>query len=258
MERFKEILFITVFFMIVSLMLFVSCEEKENDYDFDQIEPRLVGGISGPKLATATGFTEYDYSVLHRGGSEYTWSVDNEEYVEYIEQNNDYPNEAEIMYAELNDTSHVKITVEETTKGGEKASTTDSVTLLPYCPYPVENYRGFYLSSNTIDVADTVFADTTDASNQLRLYGLANFITDSTRWDEKWLLGDGSCTMDFYCNNVVKIEQQWIGDSDYPSSYFIQGSGTVDTTNNVITLFYSILYDETGVKTVSTTLSFVN
>ncbi|MFP4655230.1 MAG: hypothetical protein ACLFMM_06105 [Methanohalobium sp.] len=234
------------------------CEENEDNYNYDNIEPRLVGGISGPKEAAATGFNKYKYSVIHRGGSDYTWSVDKDEYVESLQQDSDYPNEAYIQYAELHDTSMVAITVEETTKGGEKTSTTDSVQLLPYCPYPVENYIGYYTSSNTSDVADTVYIDTTDLPNQLRVYGLADFITNPERWGENWILGDGSCNIDLYCENIVKIEQQWIGDSDYPATYYIEGSGTIDTTTNVITLFYNILYDDTGTKTVSTSLTYIS
>ncbi|WP_410807830.1 hypothetical protein [Methanohalobium sp.] len=252
-------LFVIKAFLIASMLFILSgCEENEDNYNYDNIEPRLVGGISGPKEAAATGFNKYKYSVIHRGGSDYTWSVDKDEYVESLQQDSDYPNEAYIQYAELHDTSMVAITVEETTKGGEKTSTTDSVQLLPYCPYPVENYIGYYTSSNTSDVADTVYIDTTDLPNQLRVYGLADFITNPERWGENWILGDGSCNIDLYCENIVKIEQQWIGDSDYPATYYIEGSGTIDTTTNVITLFYNILYDDTGTKTVSTSLTYIS
>ena len=229
------------------------CKE-ENNYNFDEIEPRLINGISGTKEATATGFTKYNYSVIHRGGSNYNWSVNNEEMVLSIEKNKDYPNQASIIFAELHDSSKINITVKETTEGGKKASVTDTVNLLPFCPYPVEEYTGEWMSSDTINVADTVLADTTENPNQLRVYGLAEFIT--TRWRETWINGDGSCIMELICNEKIEIERQWIGDTNYPDRYEIQGSGTIDTTSNTIQLSYDIFYSEgAGSKHVSTILN---
>ena len=245
---------LAAFTTVIVMLLMTSCEE-ENNYNYNEIEPRLINGISGTKKATATGFTKYNYSVIHRGGSNYNWSVNNEDMVLSIEKNKDYPNQASIIFAELHDTSKINITVKETTEGGKTASAADTVNLMPFCPYPEEEYTGNWISSDTINVADTVLADTTENRNQLRVDGLAEFITSSNRWGETWVNGDGTCIVELSCNEKVKIERQWIGDTNYPDRYEIQGAGTIDTTSNTIQLSYDIFYSEgTASKHVSTIL----
>ena len=238
----------------ISILLLLSGCKEEDKYNFDEIEPRLIDGISGPKKANATGFTEYKYSVLHRGGSSYNWSANNEDLVVSIKKDPDYPNHAIITFSELHDTSEINITVKETTSGGKTASATDSVELLPFCPYPINEYTGNWLSTDTINVAKEVAAQTAENPNQLKVYGLADFIT--SRWGETWINGDGSCIIELCCNDKVEIERQWLGDTDYPDTYEIQGNGTVDTEAKTISLTYDIFYaDGIGSKHVNTTLS---
>ncbi len=247
---------ISIFTLLLSIsaMLFLSRCKDENSYNFDKIEPRLVNGISGPKEATANGFTTYDYSVIHRGGSEYEWSSNKENLIVKIEKDSKYPNQASIIYKELHDSSEINITVKETTSGGKTTSVTDTIQLLPFCPYSTKEYTGNWSSSNTQDVAETVHADTTDKPNQLRLYGLADFIT--TRWGETWVNGDGSCIIKLCCQEKVEIERQWIGDTNYPDTYEIQGTGTVDTTTMTMSLNYNVFYaGGSGSKNITTTLT---
>jgi hypothetical protein len=252
MNTFRKIFLIITFGSLLASLLFNGCKEEDN-YNFDKIEPRLVNGISGPKKATATGFTAYNYSVIHRGGSEYEWSVNNDELIVDIEKNSEYPNQAAITYTELHDSSKIKITVKETTSGNKTASVTDTIQLLPFCPYETLAYKGNWTSSNTEDVADTVYADTTQNPNQLRVYGLADFVT--SRWGETWINGDGSCIVKLCCKEEIEIERQWIGDSDYPDTYEIQGTGTVDTTTKTMYLNYDVFYaGGSGSKHINTTL----
>ena len=253
MNTIKKILMFAAIFATTIILALTSCEE-ENNYNYDEIEPRLINGISGPKEAIATGFKKYDYEVIHRGGSDYEWTVNNEDMVLSINKNKEYPNQASILYAELHDSSKINITVKETTQGGKTASVTDTVNLLPFCPYPMEEYTGKWVSSNTLSVADTVIVKATENRNQLRIQGLADFI--SSRWGERWVNGDGSCIIEFRCNDKVEIEKQWIGDTDYPDRYEIKGSGTVNTKAKTISLEYDIFYaDGAGSKHVSTVLS---
>jgi len=243
----------SAFSAIVVILFMTSCTE-ENNYNYDEIEPRLINGISGEKEVTATGFTKYNYSVIHRGGSNYNWSINNEDMVLSIEKNKDYPNQASIIFAELHDTSKINITVKEITEGGKTASATDTVQLMPFCPYQAEKYTGEWVSSDTMSVADTVLTETIEKPNQLRVYGLADFI--NTRWGEKWINGDGSCILELNCNEKVEIKRQWLGDTDYPDRYEILGAGTIDTTSNTLQLSYDIFYSNgTGSKHISTVLS---
>jgi|SRR6056297_336933 len=252
MNRCKNIITLTVFLISsVVILAFSGCEEKET-YNFDEIEPELVGGISGPKEVVADGFCNYNYSVIHRGGSSYKWSIEN--YDAEINKNSKYPNQATILYAQSMDSATAYLTVKETTMGGKSTSTTDTIEILPFCPYPMDDYTGKYLSSDTINVADTVISEITTIPNQLRIYGLADFVVN--RWGETWINGDGSCVIDFCCNNVIEIQRQWIGDTNYPDTYMIEGTGTVDTTNKVITLNYYVLYaGGTSNKSIDTELS---
>jgi hypothetical protein len=238
----------------LSALLFLSNCKDEDNYNFDKIEPRLVNGISGPKDVTANGFTAYDYSVIHRGGSEYEWTSNNENLIVKIEKDSKYPNQASIIYKELHDSSEINITVKETTSGDKTTSVTDTIQLLPFCPYSTMEYKGSWSSSNTQDVAQTVYVDTTDKPNQLELYGLADFVT--SRWGESWINGDGSCVIKLSCRENIEIEKQWIGDSNYPDTYEIQGTGTVDTTNMTMSLNYDVFYaGGSGSKHISTTLT---
>ncbi len=251
MNKTKISRILTFLFILMISFIYLSCEEEES-YNFDEIEPKLVGGISGPKEVVATGFSQYDYSVIYRGGSTYNWTVDN--YDAAIEKNNKYPNQATVVYEQSLDSAIAYLTVKETTEGGKKTSVTDTIQILPFCPYPMDEYTGNYLSADTINVADTVIADTTEVPNQLRVYGLADFVT--TRWGETWTSGDGSCVIDFCCNEEVEIERQWIGNTNYPDTYEIEGIGTIDTTNKTITLNYYVLYaGGTLNKSIETVLS---
>jgi hypothetical protein len=253
MNTTRKIPILAILVPLLAILYFNSCKEEDN-YNFDNIEPKLVNGISGPKEVTANGFTEYNYSVIHRGGSEYEWTSSKENLVVKIEKNSKYPNKASIIYSEIHDSSKIDITVTETTSGDKTTSVTDTIKLLPFCPYPTEQYKGQWTSSNTLDVADTVYIDTTSKPNHIRLYGLADFVT--SRWGETWINGDGSCVAKLHCKEKVEIERQWIGDSDYPDTYKIQGTGIVDTTNKTLSLNYDVIYaGGSGSKHINTTLT---
>ena len=253
MKTIRKISVPTLMLSLVALLFLSNCKDEDN-YNYDKIEPGLVNGISGPQTAKADGFTSYDYSVIHRGGSEYEWSSNNKDLVLKIEKDPKYPNKASIIYEELHDSSKVNITVKETTSGNKTATVKDTIQLLPFCPYSTSKWNGNWSSSNTQDVAETVYADTTDKPNQLRLYGLADFVT--SRWGESWVNGDGSCVVRLCCEEEVRIDQQWIGDSNYPDTYKIQGKGTIDKSAQMITLSYDVIYaGGSGYKHINTTLT---
>ena len=107
--------------LVAFLFLFSACEktdiEKANeDYDYDQILPDIIGGINGPTSAVKTNTIKYSLGYF-RGGSTWTWSATGAE-LQAIEDSNG--NEVNVFFnqsnVEIGDS--VTITVVETTQGG--------------------------------------------------------------------------------------------------------------------------------------------
>jgi hypothetical protein len=122
-----------------------------------------------------------------------------------------------------------------------------------FCSYPIEEYVGSWTGTSTIH-SEVLTFEITDMPNKVRVYGLAGIITES--WGETWLDGDGSCIMEFSCGDIVTIERQWIGYSDYPDDYHMEGSGTFDPETMTINLVYSIYYTGGGIEDIETQLTF--
>lgn len=247
----KNILFLSSLVFIALGFILTSCEE-EDEYNFKQIEPILIGGISGPTTATANEITLYKYSVVHRGGSTYEWNVDGND-AEIITDSLDVPSAVLIIYGQESESKEVELSVTETTYGGKTASASDTITLEPFCPYPVEDYAGDWTGTSGAH-SDPVVIEEGDDPNVVIVHGLADFVNSS--WGENWVEGDGSCEMEFKCGDIVEIPFQWIGDTDYPDEYWIEGEGTVDTDAKVIDLTYEVFYAAGGASAdvIETTL----
>jgi len=251
MKKYRNIIFLFILALGGLSLLFAGCEEEDN-YNYDNITPKLIGGISGPKVATASGSSAYNYSVLHRGGSTYQWNVTGNDAT--IEQDSEVPSRATITWAQSSVDAQAVLTVTETTLGGKTASASDTVDLMAFCPYPVEDYAGDW-TGTTADHADPVVIEAGENPNQVIVHGLAEFV--NTAWGESWTEGDGSCVMEFKCGDVVTISNQWIGDTDYPDVYYIEGTGSVDPEAMTITLDYEVFYagGDASAAEISTTLT---
>lgn len=130
------------------------------------------------------------------------------------------------------------------------------VEVFRYCPYPMNDWAGNYSGDWTgVLHGATVTAVTTDNDNELRVSGLDYFIYNS--WGESWVEGDGSFVITFSCDDVVTAKPQWIGDSDYPDTYGVIGSGTLDVDNKTITLAYDLFYGWDGTTGTSVFGDFV-
>ena len=104
----------------------------------------------------------------------------------------------------------------------------------------VEDFSGNYTGTHGAH-ASTVVIESTGIANEYRVYGLAEFVPRD--WGENWIAGDGSSVMSFKCANVASIPDQWIGDTDYPDTYFIyDATGAYDEDANTLSLTYSITY----------------
>ncbi len=240
----KKILYILGLMLLSSAVVFNSCEEKD-DYNYDDIEP-VVFAISGPNPATAHGNENYPskYSVAHRGGSTYNWEVGGD-HSGTVALDEDDPSIAYITFDQSSEDTEATITVTETTQGGIVSEPFSmDVDLLAFCPYPMEDYIGNYTGTAEGEHAPTVEFVAEEGLNVIRAKGLAYFVPNS--WGENWIEGDGSCVLEFGCGDVVNIYPQWIGDTDYPDSYGIEGTGTVDPDAKTITLDYVVSYGWSG------------
>lgn len=121
-----------------------------------------------------------------------------------------------------------------------------------FCSYPVDDYVGTWTGTAGAH-AEELVTEVTGEPNKLRIFGLADFVESS--WGENWLEGDGSCVMEFSCGDIVTIEKQWIGDSDFPDEYFIEGSGTFDPETMTINLVYEVFYTGGSVAGIETRLT---
>ena len=237
----KSILLLGVLFLGL-MVTFFSCKEKD-DYDYNSIEPAIFA-ITGPGEVAAHGISEfpYTYRVTHRGGSSFNWVVTGHGGTVVLDE--EYPSIAYITFNQSSDTTAAIITVTETTAGGKASEPfSRTIVLTPFCPYDMNLLAGEW--SGTSSANDPIlYATTTGKLNELRIKGLAGFVNFS--WGENWTSGDGSCILVFSCGGVIAINNQWIGDTDYPDRYRIQGSGLYDEVAGTITLSYTVYYSDGG------------
>jgi len=113
------------------------------------------------------------------------------------------------------------------------------VALEAFCPYFWDDWEGNYTGTSGAHSDPVVFTRTTDL-NYFKIHNLADFVSSS--WGENWTSGDGSCIASFSCGDVFTILKQVIGDTDYPDTYLIEGSGTVDPVSKAITLAWGVFY----------------
>ena len=235
-------------------VVFVGCEET-SDYDFNAIEP-IVGPIVGAGEVAAHGLTDFPttYSVPHRGGSTFAWSVavpggGNSTIV--LDQT--YSSIAYITFPQSSVLTSATISVVETTMGGKTSpARTRQIVLTPFCPYDMDALVGNWTGSSGAN-ANPVVATRTANLNELRLRGLAGFIQSS--WGENWVSGDGSAVIEFICGDLIKIDRQQIGQTDYPDTYFLDGTGTYNPTTRAITLTYVVYYTGGNTAPITTTLT---
>jgi hypothetical protein len=224
------------------LIGFSSCED-DNDYDFSAIEP-IISSLTGPNEVAAHGLTEFPtrYHVPHRGGSTFAWEITGHGGTFVLDER--YSSIAYVTFNQSSNLTAATINVTETTMGGKTSPVfSREITLTPFCPYDMDALVGDWTGTAGAH-DDELPATTTGNLNELRIGGLAGFVNFS--WGENWTDGDGSCVLEFSCGENIAILPQWIGDTDFPDSYGIIGSGTFDPVNDVITLSYEVFYGWDG------------
>ena len=236
---------------VVAAFLFSACTKSEiqkaqEAYDYNTIIPKVME-IYGPTSVAAHGLADfpYEYSAPARGGSSWAWEVETQlgtgtpEIT--LEENGRI---AKIVFPQRSEADTATVKVIETTAGGKSSEQqTMEVALAAFCPYLWDDYEGNYTGTSGAHSDPVVFERTTTL-NQFRVYGLANFVNSD--WGENWVEGDGSCIGSFSCGDIFTIAKQEIGDTDYPDTYVLEGSGTVDPVTKIITLDYEVWYDAGG------------
>lgn len=241
--------------LLMGVLVFFSACEDDNDYDFDSIVP-VVLSITGPGSVPAHGLLEFPtrYHVPHRGGSTFEWSVTRESGLgATIVLDEEFSSIAYITFDQSDDFDVATISVVETTMGGVTSEPgTRNIELEPFCPYDMDELVGEWTgTSGSHD--EVLFASTTPNLNELRMTGLAGFVNFS--WGETWTDGDGSAVLEFSCGDVVTIHYQWIGDSDFPDVYHMDGEGTFDPETKTIELSYVVYYTGSSAGPIETTLT---
>jgi hypothetical protein len=247
------------FFMVTALISLASCEKSDIDkaneaYDFSKIVP-IIKAISGPATAPAHGLSDYpyNYSVPARGGSSFAWSLLDTKYGGTIVVDPVRPYMAKIIYNQSAVDTAAIIRVVETTMGGIVSEPKElNVKLTKFCPYNMDAFVGNLQGTISANASPMIGARTANL-NELKITGLAGFIQSS--WGENWVVGDGSCILKFSCGETVIVERQKLGETDYPDTYFIEGTGTIDPVNNSITLTFKVFYTGGSTAFYTTTIT---
>jgi len=234
-------------------LMFIGCESDEDNFNWSTYKPGFVGTISGPGEVAAHGIADYPYTYevsFYRGGSTFDWTIttysgEGDVVVETEKVIEAEGKIAHVVFPQRSSLDSALITVVETTANGVAGDPqTKMVYLNPFCPYDMAPFAGDYTGTAEDVHASVVSMETTDNLNELKVSGLAEFVPRD--WGENWVEGDGSCVIEFGCGDNILIKPQWIGDTDYPDSYGITGSGSVDVANKVITLNYEVFYGWDG------------
>lgn len=244
MDIMKKIIIGLSAIVFMGVLIISSCttppiEAAQEAYDYNAIQPKVLS-VVGPDVVTQTFTIEYTIGY-HRGGSTWNWSADEATIVSVSEDTR----VASIKFEAFPSDEFATITVSETTMGGVTSEpVSKEVQVQRFCPYEMAAFEGNYTGTEPDTHGPTVIMEQTSSLNQLKVYNLAWFVPNA--WGENWADGDGSCLMDFSCGEIVVIEPQWIGDSDYPDVYGIKGSGTFNPDTKTITLTYDVAYGWNG------------
>jgi len=205
----KKVLYYFVF-LLASSLIFSSCSDDENDFNWENYKPGFVGSINGPTEVAAHGIEDFPYAYevsYYRGGSSFNWEVTTYSGDGNVVVNTEKVIEAEgkkasIVFPQRSSLDSALITVVETTANGVSGDPeTLMVYLNPFCPYEMAPFVGEYVGTAEDTHTPVVSMETTDNLNELKVSGLAEFVPRD--WGENWVEGDGSCLIEFGCGEVV-------------------------------------------------------
>lgn len=194
----------------------------------------------------------YTVDFLYPGAS-YSWSFTGED-AEVVGENTgsslvvkyNYPTESIQTAA---------IAVQVTTRNGNVLNDDMDITFKQFCPLVIEELIGSWESDIALDEGacpQTAEITEVDAeTNTIYMTGFADFLVNCS-WGESWVDGDGTvAAMLHEPEGLVTIPLQWIGQSNYPDNYWVQGElvdedmdhhGTYDFCGPVIKVKFNIAY----------------
>ena len=99
--------------------------------------------------------------------------------------------------------------------------------------FPIQDFAGEWVSDATLGGGFQTATATVnpDLINGLNLTGFLDFLV-TDYWYEHWVDGDGTLVITLnYPNNTINLPFQWIGQSDYPDHYWVEGVITSGNTH---------------------------
>ncbi len=236
----KKNIFYSLGVLLAFALVFTSCD-KEDDYDFDNYTPIIVGGVNGPAGGFASGLAPLTYSVVYRGGSTYNWSVSG---IGATIEQGDYPGIALITFDQSDVDVDAVVSVTETTMGGKTSDAiTYDVALKKFKAMTIDEFLGGWTGTeNGEAITLTAVAGPDNSSiTFMPTDGLPALMAPLfTGWGERFQAGfapAGAITVYLDLNTGgAWMEDYWGQTLPGPYDYWISGDGLwsgVDRSLNI-------------------------
>jgi hypothetical protein len=229
--------------IIMVFLSFTSCEDDNNNYNYDAIEPGKQL-ITGPDSITGNGVTEFEFVALARGGSKYAWTVLSGPVV--LRQSADTPHVAFIKANASTASMPASIMVVETTEGG-KTGTSDTINfkIMQYCQYAGKaNFTGKFRCKELVTgiTDDEEYDSKIIASYPGRTYGGDTLLI--TRFCE-FALEVKIVLSGNYDQKVTIIKEKQVAEygEGLSITYEVEGEGTYDNCTRSLYLTYKLYVD---------------
>ncbi len=238
----KKNIFYSLSVLLALALVFTSCT-KEDDYDFNNYTPVIVGGVTGPASGFASGLAPLTYSVVYRGGSTYAWSVTG---IDATITAGALPSIALITFAQSDVDVNATITVTETTQGGKTSeAVTKAVSLKKFKAMTRDEFLGDWTGTENGDpiTLTAVAGPTATSITFMPTDGLPALMAPLfTGWGERFqpeFAPAGAITVELDLNTGgASIEHYWGQTLPGPYDYWISGSGLWSGVDKSLNLDY--------------------
>lgn len=249
----KHILNLLSIFMVLIFIFSTSCKEEE--YDFDNINPKLINGISGVSETYASGLAPVTFNVDGRGGSSFVWAVNGSGAT--ITQN-DEVYEAYITFDQSDIDLEATVSCTETTAGGVTSETvTKTVALYKFKAMAFDEFLGEWVGTETdgAETWDVSIIATAGAEENTIVFSATDGIPALmgplfTGWGETFQPGFGNegniiITLDLSTGGVNILGQYFGQTLPGPWDYWFSGTGSWEGINRTMTIDYGLHWDDT-------------
>lgn len=238
----KKSIFYSLSVLLAFALVFTSCTQ-EDDYDFNNYTPVIVGGVDGPASGFASGLAPLTYSVVYRGGSTFAWSVTG---IGATIVEGGLPSVALITFDQSNVDVDVTVSVTETTQGGKTSeAVTFTVGLKKFKAMTIAEFLGTWTGTengNPITLTAVAGPNATSITF-MPTAGLPALMAPLfAGWGETFQPGfapEGAITVDLDLNTGgASIEHYWGQTLPGPYDYWISGSGLWSGVDKSLNLDY--------------------